>query len=260
MNYFCYKHEGGHTAFLLTKFPTSGSQMKSDIIRDFIRDLNGKRIENNSIVVCFTCKEKLPENLSTSNIEETKMTYEKEIEMIEHHGIQYTRIDHPRYKYKLSFRYEMYSGLSTPYEAVGNQFVYLEPNGKLVIKMGYAWDGPSGPTIDTQDFMRGSLIHDAFYQMLRMGAFYTKVNHDIVRKHADHLLYEACREDGMSWFRAKYVYHMLRVFAGKAANHDYGSFGQPPATKRVKLKRGTGPISKEKSKELHIPPTLGRNG
>ena len=188
--------------------------------------------------------------------------------LIQHHGIAYERFDHPHYKYKLSFRYEMYSGLSTPYDAVGNQYTYLEPDGKLVIKMGYAWDGPSGPTIDTQDFMRGSLIHDAFYQLLREGKFYTKINHDIVRKHADHLLYQACREDGMSWFRAKYVYWSVRMLAGKAADHDYNpGKGQLSATARVKLTRGDGPITpnellsremRRKIGRLNIPPTKGK--
>jgi hypothetical protein len=34
---------------------------------------------------------------------------------------------------------------------------------------GYAWNGPSGPTLDTRNFMRGSLVHDALYQLMREG-------------------------------------------------------------------------------------------
>ena len=47
-------------------------------------------------------------------------------------------------------------------------FIQLTAKGKLTIKRGYAWDGPSGPTIDTKTFMRGSLVHDALYQLMRL--------------------------------------------------------------------------------------------
>ncbi|HUS89668.1 MAG TPA: hypothetical protein VMW91_10000, partial [Desulfosporosinus sp.] len=39
----------------------------------------------------------------------------------------------------------------------------------IVIHKGYAWDGPSGPTFDTPNFMLGSLVHDVFYQAMREG-------------------------------------------------------------------------------------------
>ena len=32
-----------------------------------------------------------------------------------------------------------------------------------------AGDGPSGPAIDTKNFMRASLVHDALYQLMRLG-------------------------------------------------------------------------------------------
>ena len=48
-------------------------------------------------------------------------------------------------------------------------WVSIQPDGRLVIQKGYAWDGPSGPTIDTENFMRGSLVHDALYQLFREG-------------------------------------------------------------------------------------------
>ena len=42
-------------------------------------------------------------------------------------------------------------------------FCSLTTEGLLIIRPGYAWDGPSGPTFDTPSFMRGSLIHDVLY-------------------------------------------------------------------------------------------------
>ena len=75
----------------------------------------------------------------------------------------------------------------------------------LTIKAGYAWDGPSGLTWDTDTFMRGSLVHDALYQLMRMEV--VGVEH---RKIADDLLRAICIEDGMWTFRANYVYRAVR--------------------------------------------------
>jgi hypothetical protein len=81
------------------------------------------------------------------------------------------------------------------------------------LKKSCAWDGPSGPTIDTKGFMRGSLVHDGLYQLMRDGL----LDHEEYRKDADLLLKAICLEDGMSRFRAWYVYHGVRLFAGSAA-------------------------------------------
>jgi len=80
-------------------------------------------------------------------------------------------------------------------------------NGSLIMDLGYAWDGPSGPTIDTPSFMRGSLVHDALYQLMREGEIDRKH-----RKYADELLRRICLEDGMNKFRAWYVYRAVRIF------------------------------------------------
>jgi len=92
------------------------------------------------------------------------------------------------------------------------RFIALEASGRLTVRAGYAWDGPSGPTSDTKDFMRGSLAHDALYQLMREGLLAQKW-----RKAADRLLHDLCRQDGMSWFRAWYVLKAVREFAASAA-------------------------------------------
>ncbi len=87
-----------------------------------------------------------------------------------------------------------------------SNFIYLS-NGHLTIKKGYAWDGASGPAIDTKNFMFGSLIHDAMYQIIRereIGKSY--------RKEADKVLRKICIASGMSKFRAWYVYQAVRIF------------------------------------------------
>ena len=89
----------------------------------------------------------------------------------------------------------------------GNKYIRLNQDGELTINKGYAWDGPSGPTIDTSTFMRGSLVHDALYQLMReefIGIEY--------RDYADKILKQMCIECGMSKFRAWYVYQSLKWF------------------------------------------------
>ena len=92
------------------------------------------------------------------------------------------------------------------------KFITLSKGGKLTIKSGYAWDGPSGPTIDTNTFMRGSLAHDALYQLMRMGLLGIEW-----RVPSDRYLQELCIEDGMWRIRAWYIYKGLQVADGDAA-------------------------------------------
>ncbi len=117
-----------------------------------------------------------------------------------------------RYKYQLIKYYRHQTPIKIKRSVKIKGFVKLSSKGLLVASKGYAWDGPSGPTIDTKDFMRGSLVHDALYQLIRMKRLSMSE-----RKQADKLLRQMCREDGMGWFRAFYVYWGLRIFARSAA-------------------------------------------
>ena len=114
------------------------------------------------------------------------------------------------YKYDLVERVVTQTVFSGP--AIINPYICLFQDGELVIEEHYAWDGPSGPTIDTKNFMRGSLVHDALYQLMREGLLDRKY-----RKYADQLLRKICLEDGMSKFRAWYVYHAVRLFAKQSS-------------------------------------------
>ena len=97
------------------------------------------------------------------------------------------------------------------------RWVVLFAHGLLYVRRGYAWDGPSEPTIDTENFMRGSLFHDALYQLMREGALPPEA-----RAVADQLLRDVIRKDGMSRFRAWYVYRLIRIFGGRAARPTKG--------------------------------------
>ena len=111
------------------------------------------------------------------------------------------------YKYQLMQEYTIQTDIK-PGKDLNFIFMSLTENGMLTIRKGYAWDGPSGPTIDTPDFMRGSLVHDVLYQLMRLGA----LDYKIYRKRADEILREICLEDGMSAFRAWYVYQAVEWF------------------------------------------------
>lgn len=50
-----------------------------------------------------------------------------------------------------------------------NQFVRITRDGLLTIAANYGWDGGSGPTKDTPSTMIPSLVHDALYQLIRIG-------------------------------------------------------------------------------------------
>ena len=82
----------------------------------------------------------------------------------------------------------------------------------MQIRKGYSWDGPSGPTIDTDNFMRGSLFHDSWYQIMREYPYFRKYRND-----ADRLLTLHCVEDGMSSLRATWVYWGVKTFGRRAA-------------------------------------------
>jgi hypothetical protein len=117
------------------------------------------------------------------------------------------------YKYQLKQNYELQIGIR-PAAVIQTQFINLSVGGLLQIKKGYAWDGPSGPTLDTLDFMRGSLVHDALYQLMREELLDRLVHRDS----ADRLLQRLCIEDGMSKLRAAIVYQSVSRFGDPSAD------------------------------------------
>ena len=117
------------------------------------------------------------------------------------------------YKYQLKEEYVTETGI-VPSKPIDIEYIALTTQGSLTVKEGYAWDGPSGPTIDTPNFMRGSLVHDAFYQLIREGHL-DEANY---RKPADKLLQKICIEDGMSEMRAWWVYEGVRFGGGPAVD------------------------------------------
>lgn len=116
------------------------------------------------------------------------------------------------YKYQLAGDYIVATSV-TPDEEIVTEFIELTLAGIITIRKGYAWDGPSGPAIDTKNFMRGSLVHDALYQLMREGHL-----SESWRDEADGELRRMCIEDGMSALRAWWVYRGVRFGGGPAAD------------------------------------------
>jgi len=83
----------------------------------------------------------------------------------------------------------------------------------LVIERGYCWDGPSGPTWDSANALRASLVHDVFYQLIRQGIIPMKE-----RKPIDDLFRKLLLDSGMSRFRAWYYWKAVRAAGFFAAS------------------------------------------
>lgn len=115
------------------------------------------------------------------------------------------------YKYQLKENYSLQTPLVGTY--ISTDFILLTSTGLLVIKKGYAWDGPSGPTFDTKDFMRGSLVHDALYQLMRESHLPQSL-----KEFADRELQKICIEDGMPKSLAYLVYQAVKHFGEPATN------------------------------------------
>lgn len=121
--------------------------------------------------------------------------------------MKYTR----GYKYQLE-ETEYYQTNIKGYD-VNFKFIFLKENGVLKIKHGYAWDGPSGPTIDTKNFMRGSLVHDALYELMDRGLLPISYKEQV-----DQILIDICDKDGMSNIRQWWVYKGVQ-YGGKPGNY-----------------------------------------
>lgn len=128
------------------------------------------------------------------------------------------------YKYQLAETYThvtmIYPSVVVP-GAVGlevnevkTDFIFLDHVSNLTIKAGYAWDGPSGPVRDTHRNLRASLIHDAFYQLMRLG----KLPRDPYKALADTLFYTMCRADGVFGPLAWLYLQGLRRFGNPATD------------------------------------------
>ena len=86
------------------------------------------------------------------------------------------------------------------------------PTRTITIYVDYPWDGASGPTIDTNDSIVPSTIHDFLYELLRQHMLGQEW-----REKADLEFYDLCIACGMSNIRASVWYYAVRWGATGAA-------------------------------------------
>lgn len=103
------------------------------------------------------------------------------------------------------------SGIAIPKRIV-TDFCVVSKKGDIWIKEGYAWNGASGPTIDTKKTECLSLFHDLWYQLIRLGLL-----PESYRKEGDKMLYALGRRDGMWKLRVWYWYRGVRWQGGGSA-------------------------------------------
>lgn len=55
-----------------------------------------------------------------------------------------------------------------PVNAIITEYIVLLPCGQLIIRKGYAWNGPNFPAFHTAMSILASLPHDALYQLISL--------------------------------------------------------------------------------------------
>ena len=115
------------------------------------------------------------------------------------------------YKYQLEKRFQTPTTFRFP-EKIQTDWVTIETNGDMTIERGYAWNGASGPTIDTPSTMAASLIHDALYQLISLGHLSLECRED-----ADFTLRRIMIEDKAWRLRANYFFVAVDLAGQRAA-------------------------------------------
>jgi hypothetical protein len=131
-----------------------------------------------------------------------------------------------KYRLRVPYKYDTLEPLVfltdiCPEEDIVHPYFTIGKDGVVTVPAGYAWDGPSGPAIDSKCFMRGSLAHDIFYQASQLRL---PLPPDWKAK-ADNLLIRLCREDGMSRLRAAWVHWAVKHF-GKGDPKDLNQYDE----------------------------------
>ena len=117
-------------------------------------------------------------------------------------------------EYKYKFKVEENFSIELPIKIADFEQPYAtSKNGILEIKKGYAWDGASGPVINTQNTLIASLVHDVLYQAMRLNLIKpNKVN----RKIADKNFFEILKMNGVNSVRRTVWYLEVRLFGKKS--------------------------------------------
>ncbi len=96
---------------------------------------------------------------------------------------------------------------------IHDRWFNLYSDGTLTIYAGFCWDGPSGPTFDTKDSLKASMVHDVFCICMRDG----RLKYDGWQDTVNLFFKSMCLKDGMPEWRAS-LWH---------AGVEFGDAGNP---------------------------------
>lgn len=121
-------------------------------------------------------------------------------------------------RFQRGFKYLLKGGVTgdewwvmTPikgFEVTFRGFGQLYKDGKLSLRFGWGWDGPSGPTWDTKSSLPTSAVHDFFYLCTRKG--WLPIN---LKPEIDKFLMDLGRYHGMWFIRTRLWFRGVSMFA-----------------------------------------------
>ncbi len=83
------------------------------------------------------------------------------------------------------------------YKIANTEIVVSIAGNLLQIDAGFGWDGPSGPTVDTDNTLVASLKHDALCLLMRQ----TELSEHVTKSTIDKEYINDLDIAGMTWFR-----------------------------------------------------------
>lgn len=117
-------------------------------------------------------------------------------------------------KYKYKFKVEENFSIELPFKIPDFVHPYASlKDGILSVKRGYAWDGASGPVINTRDTLVASLVHDVLYQAMRLNLIKSSEEN---KKIADKNFFEILKMNGVNSIRSKVWYLAVKLFGKKS--------------------------------------------
>ena len=117
-------------------------------------------------------------------------------------------------EYKYKFKVEENFSIELPFKIPDFVHPYASSkDGILSVKKGYAWDGASGPIINTRDTLVASLVHDVLYQAMRLNLIKSSKENRMI---ADKNFFEILKMNGVNSIRRKVWYFAVRLFGKKS--------------------------------------------
>ena len=129
------------------------------------------------------------------------------VELLGELANKYKAVSHSKWKFVVTDRVEVFVPELKDKIVVSKYFDVIK--GLVIIHKGYAWDGASGPVVNTENTLLGTLVHDVIYQAIEEGQLDVSY-----RVNGDNAFYRILRERGVSYFRAKAWFLAVRLFGG----------------------------------------------